>query len=332
MSHWDEKSKPLETRLMTAGPEATAAAARILAAGGLVAFPTETVYGLGADATRGEAVARIYEAKQRPSFNPLISHVTSIEMAEAEGVFDERARALASAFWPGPLTLVVPSANACRISSLARAGLDTVALRAPGHPVARDIIAAFGRPVAAPSANRSGRISPTSAADVMAELSGRCDLVIDGGSCAVGLESTIVDCSQAEPVLLRPGGVAREEIERVLGGPLKLAAHDAAIAAPGMLASHYAPNAPVRLDARDIEAGEAALDFAGALGAHAPRSAAYADLSPRGDLREAATNLFALLRKLDASGAKRIAVAPIPQHGLGEAINDRLRRAAADRS
>jgi L-threonylcarbamoyladenylate synthase len=332
MGHWNDNSKRRETRLLPAGPEAIAQAAQILSDGGLVAFPTETVYGLGADATRGEAVAGIYEAKQRPSFNPLISHVTGIEMAGALGVFRPAALMLAQTFWPGPLTLVVPATVDCSISALARAGLDTVALRAPVHPVARDIIAAFGRPVAAPSANRSGRISPTSAADVMTELAGRCDLVIDGGACSVGLESTIVDCSGEEAILLRPGGLAREEIERVLRRPLKLAAHDAAIAAPGMLASHYAPDAHVRLDASSIRPGEAVLDFAGRLGAQSPLAHAYADLSPHGDLREAAANLFALLRKLDASGARVIAVAAIPSTGLGEAIIDRLRRAAADRN
>jgi L-threonylcarbamoyladenylate synthase len=332
MGHRNDNSKLRETRLLPAGPDATAIAAQILADGGLVAFPTETVYGLGADATRGEAVAGIYEAKQRPSFNPLISHVTGLDMALTLGEFGPPALMLAQKFWPGPLTLVVPASGNCSVSALARAGLDTVALRAPVHHVARDIIAAFGRPVAAPSANRSGRISPTSAADVMSELAGRCDLVIDGGACSVGLESTIVDCSSEEPVLLRPGGLAREDIERVLRRPLKLAAHDAAIAAPGMLASHYAPDAHVRLDSSSIRSGEAVLDFAGRLGAQSPLAHAYADLSPRGDLREAAANLFALLRKLDASGARVIAVAAIPTTGLGEAIIDRLRRAAADRS
>lgn len=332
MGHWNDNSKLRETRLLPAGPDAISLAAQILSDGGLVAFPTETVYGLGADATRGEAVARIYEAKQRPSFNPLISHVTGLDMALTLGEFGASARLLAQKFWPGPLTLVVKAARECSISALARAGLDTVALRAPVHPVARDIIAAFGRPVAAPSANRSGRISPTSAADVMSELTGRCELVIDGGTCAVGLESTIVDCSGDQPVLLRPGGLAREEIERVLGRRLKLAAHNAAISAPGMLASHYAPDAGVRLAANSVHPGEAVLDFAGRLGAQAPLAHAYAELSPHGDLREAAANLFALLRKLDASGAKVIAVAPVPLTGLGEAINDRLCRAAADRS
>ena len=309
-----------------------ARAVHVLAAGGLAAFPTETVYGLGADATSGEACAKIYEAKQRPAFNPLISHVASLQAAQLQGIFNTAAMKLASAFWPGPLTLVVPAAATCSVCLLARAGLDSLALRVPAHPLAHELLAAFGKPVAAPSANRSGRISPTSAEHVMTELAGRCDLVIDGGAAEVGLESTIIACTDDHPVLLRPGGISREDIERVLGGPLKSAEGDTAITAPGMLAHHYAPDAPLRLQARSIESGEAVLDFGGQLGAMAPAAFAYADLSPRGDLREAAAKLFALLRKLDASGATRIAAAPVPEHGLGEAINDRLRRAAAPRA
>ncbi len=332
MSHWNDNAKSHNTRRMDAGPEAIARAAEVLAEGGLVAFPTETVYGLGADATSGQAVARIYEAKARPAFNPLISHLPDLVAARVQGDFNADALALARAFWPGPLTLVVPVSSACQVCELARAGLESVALRVPAHPLAQALLTAFGRPVAAPSANRSGRISPTSAEHVMAELDGRCQLVINGGPTAVGLESTIVSCLGDQPVLLRPGGLAREDIERVLKRPLAIAQADAAIHAPGMLVSHYAPEAFLRLEARAIERGEAALDFAGQLGAMAPFSAAFADLSPRGDLREAAANLFALLRKLDASGATRIAVAPIPDFGLGEAINDRLRRAAAPRA
>lgn len=319
------------TRLMAAGTEAIQAAAAVLHAGGLVALPTETVYGLGADATSGEAVARIYEAKARPSFNPLISHVADLAAAQREGLFNADALALARAFWPGPMTLVVPAAPSGTVCALARAGLDSVALRVPAHPVAHQVIAAFGKPVAAPSANRSGRISPTAAAHVMQELEGRCDLVVDGGACAVGLESTIIDCTGDAPALLRPGSVSREDIERVTGKALRAIEPGGAITAPGMLASHYAPNAKVRLDVTTIEPVEAVLDFGGALGAQAMKAAAYLDLSPHKDLRVAAANLFDMLRRLDESGTARIAVAPIPREGIGEAINDRLARAAAPR-
>lgn len=332
MGHSIKSVAPIVTRLLPAGPEAVAEAARVLAAGGLVAFPTETVYGLGADATSGEAVAKIYEAKARPSFNPLIAHVADLAAAQEQGAFNADALALAGAFWPGPLTLVVPAVAGCEVSALARAGLDSVALRVPAHPLARGIIAAFGKPVAAPSANRSGRISPTNAQHVMQELEGGCDLVIDGGNCRVGLESTIVSCTSERPVLLRPGGVAREEIERVLGRPLALPAAGGKIAAPGMLESHYAPHAAMHLDAHNVQPGEAVLDFAGQLGALAPAAKYYLDLSARGDLREAAANLFGFMRRLDESGAACIAVAKIPTDNLGEAINDRLRRAAAPRA
>lgn len=331
MRHSDHANESKATRVMVAGAEAVAAAAEALRAGGLVALPTETVYGLGADATSGEAVARIYEAKSRPSFNPLISHVADLAAAQREGVFNADALALAEAFWPGPLTLVVPAAAGGAVCALARAGLDSVALRAPNHPVAREIIAAFGRPIAAPSANRSGRISPTTAAHVLQELDGRCDLIVDGGRCAVGLESSIVDCTGQTPALLRPGGVSREDIERVTGKRLRAVDPHGAITAPGMLASHYAPGAAVRLNAASVEDGEAALDFGGALGAQAMKARAYLDLSPRRDLRAAAAHLFDMLRRLDESGATRIAVAPIPREGVGEAINDRLARAAAPR-
>ncbi len=332
MNYCNDNAKSRSTLRLNSGPEAIARAVDVLAGGGLVSFPTETVYGLGADATSGPAVARIYEAKARPAFNPLISHVADSSAAQAQGNFNADALALAHAFWPGPLTLVVPVSSGCQVCELARAGLDSVALRVPAHPLALAVLSAFGRPVAAPSANRSGRISPTSADHVMAELDGRCELVIDGGSTAVGLESTIVSCLGEQPVLLRPGGLAREDIERVLKRPVATPKTEAAIHAPGMLASHYAPEALLRLEARDIERGEAFLDFAGQTGAMAPLAMAYADLSPRGDLREAAANLFAYLRKLDASGARRIAIAPVPNFGLGEAINDRLRRAAAPRA
>jgi L-threonylcarbamoyladenylate synthase len=313
-----------------------ARAAEILCAGGLVAFATETVYGLGADATSATAVAGIYAAKERPRFNPLISHLASAEAAFAQGAFDADAQALAAAFWPGPLTLVVPAAPGCTVSDLARAGLDTVALRVPAHPLALDLLAQAARPIAAPSANRSGRVSPTSADHVLADLNGRIDAVLDGGPTQVGIESTIVACLGGAPRLLRSGGIAREDIERVLGGRLAQAGPEAgqgsdAPLAPGMLASHYAPRAAVRLEATRIEPGEAALLF----GPHPPegaeRVAARVNLSERGDPAEAAANLFAALRTLDSSGAGVIAVAPIPDYGLGEAINDRLRRAAAPR-
>ena len=315
-----------------ADEEAVAEAARILARGGLVAFPTETVYGLGADATSGEAVARIYDAKGRPSFNPLISHVAGLEEARALGRFSPDALRLAEAFWPGPLTLVVPAAADCPVSALARAGLDSLAIRNPAHPVALRLLRAFGRPVAAPSANRSGRVSPTTAAHVAQDLDGRVDLILDDGPARVGVESTIVSCLDGMVRILRPGGVARAAIEAALGRMIEIAAvvdaGENAPLAPGMLASHYAPLALVRLNAVSVLAGEAALDF----GTQMPGDAvARLNLSASADPVEAAANLFGHLRALDASGAASIAVAPIPDLGLGEAINDRLRRAAAPR-
>lgn len=308
-----------------------AEAGRLIAAGGLVAFPTETVYGLGADATDPMAVAALYAAKGRPSFNPLIAHAPSLDAARRLGRFDAMAALLAETFWPGPLTLVVPCAEDGPVCDLARAGLPSVALRAPDHPVARALIEAAGRPVVAPSANRSGRVSPTSAAHVLEDLDGLIDAVVDGGDTVVGVESTIVACLDGTPRLLRPGGLPREAIEEALGRPLGPPQADAhAPLAPGRLASHYAPDASVRLDAEDVSAHEAYLGFGpdGGLGA---RAAAYENLSPSGDLREAAARLFAALRRLDASGARAIAVAPIPTGGLGDAIRDRLERAAAPR-
>ena len=318
------------TRLTPATAEAIAAAAACLRAGGLVAMPTETVYGLAADATSDAAVAGIFAAKGRPAFNPLIAHVLDFEAARTQAIFRRDAERLARAFWPGPLTLVLPAAPACRVSLLARGGLDSVALRSPSHETARALIQAAGVPLAAPSANRSGRVSPTTAAHVLAELGGRIDWILDAGASRHGLESTIIGCLGEEPILLRPGAITREAIEEVLGAPIGSAdTSRTAPSAPGQLASHYAPRAALRLGAVDAGADEAALDFAGALslsGAN-PRL----DLSPSGDLVDAASHLFSYLRALDSSGASRIAVAPIPRHGLGLAINDRLRRAAAPR-
>src|SRR5271165_157697 len=313
---------PRRTRQVPATPEAVAAAAESLRQGGLVAMPTETVYGLAADATSDEAVAAIYGAKGRPVFNPLIAHVLGVEAAREHGRFDADAERLARAFWPGPLTLVLPVAATCRVSLLARAGLDTLALRAPDHPVARALIEATGRPLAAPSANRSGHVSPTTAAHVFADLDGRIDWILDAGPSRHGLESTIVACLTAGPTLLRPGAVPEEAIAAALGRPLaqEPKTRDAPNA-PGQLASHYAPRARLRLDAVAVSADEAALDFGGALAGGPDRI--RLDLSPSGDLAEAAAHLFAYLRALDESGAAAIAAAPVPRRGLGAAINDR---------
>ena len=281
-------------------------------------MPTETVYGLAADAANPRAVARVYEAKGRPGFNPLIAHVADVAMARKIARFDPRAEALAARFWPGPLTLVLPVADEAAVCDLARAGLDTVAVRAPGHPLAHGLIEAVGRPLVAPSANRSGRPSPTTLADAMEETGAAASAALDGGPCAVGLESTVVALLDT-PRLLRPGAVTRAEIEAVVG-PLAEAEADAK-RSPGRLARHYAPNAPVRLDAESPRPGEAWLSFG-------PAGAGGWNLSPTGDLAEAAANLFAYLRAADRTGPAGIAVAPIPDEGLGEAINDRLKRAA----
>ena len=299
-------------------------AAEILRAGGLVVFPTETVYGLGGDASNPQAVARIYEAKGRPQFNPLIAHVLGAAEAEREAYAPEQARALMQAFWPGPLTLVLRRRADSRVAELACAGLATIALRAPAHPMARDLLAAFGGPIVAPSANRSGHVSATTAHHAAEDLGARVDLVLDGGPCAIGLESTIVAIDEnGAATLLRPGAIPRAAIEAITG-PLA-APRSAHVAAPGMLASHYAPCARMRLDAEAPRPGEAYLAFG------APAQAGGTTLSPSGDLVEAAANLYAALRALDATGAAIIAVAPIPAHGLGEAIRDRLARAAAPR-
>jgi len=322
------------TRVTQADDGGIRMAAHVLASGGLVAFPTETVYGLGADACDGTAVARLYAAKGRPSFNPLIAHVADLAAAERLAVFNDQARQLAKAFWPGPLTLVLPKAPDCRVADLATAGLDTIALRVPDHPVAQALLTAFGGPVVAPSANRSGHVSPTTAGHVMADLRGKIDLVVNGGATPVGIESTIVACLNGRAILLRPGGLAREAIERVAG---PLAGHEReAVAveapqAPGMLASHYAPRARIRLEAEDVRPGEALLALGAALPPGAEAAVAVRNLSEGGDLVEAAANLFAHLRALDDAGAATIAVMPVPHTGLGEAINDRLARAAAPR-
>jgi L-threonylcarbamoyladenylate synthase len=307
-------------------PRAIARAAELLRAGRLVAFPTETVYGLGADATSDRAVAAVFAAKGRPRFNPLIVHVPGLAEAAALVKFDARARRIAAHFWPGPLTLVLRRRGGSGLSLLASAGLDTVAVRAPAHPVAQALLRATGRPLAAPSANRSGRISPTEAAHVAAEFGDNLRLILDDGRTPVGVESTVLDLSGETPALLRPGGVTLEALSALLGpvampaaGPLR---------SPGMLASHYAPALPLRLDAIAARPGEALLAF----GPQPPAGfAEVAWLSRSGDLGEAAANLFAMLRQLDRPAFSGIAVMPIPEHDLGRAINDRLRRAAAPR-
>ncbi len=308
------------------------AAVQALKAGQLVAFPTETVYGLGADATSDAAVSAIYAAKGRPATNPLIIHVASMQQAEALVHMPQVARKLAEAFWPGPLTIVAPYREGAGISAIARAGLDTLAVRVPAHPLAQELLTAFGGPVAAPSANVSGRLSPTEAEHVAeSPLAEHVACILDGDECPVGLESTIIGFDEkGRATLLRPGGIAREEMERVLGAPLLRppAASDAARpSAPGQLSSHYAPRARLRLNADAPREGEMYLAF----GAEAPQGVPGLNLSPTGDLAEAAANLYAYLHILDATGVDGIAVAPIPEHGLGEAINDRLRRAAAPR-
>ncbi|KAJ56124.1 translation factor Sua5 [Actibacterium mucosum KCTC 23349] len=301
-------------------------AAAVLRAGGLVAFPTETVYGLGADACDGRAVAGVYAAKGRPTFNPLIAHVADLNQALALAEFDDRARALATAFWPGPLTMVLPRKPGSGLSDLVTAGLDTVALRVPSHPVAQALLVAFGGPVAAPSANPSGRVSPTRADHVLAGLSGHIDGVVDGGACAVGVESTIIGLSDT-PTLLRPGGVPVEAIEACLGAPLSRDTTPQKVQAPGQLASHYAPQAMVRLNRDTRDPAALWLGFGPAC------AGAERNLSPAGDLHEAAANLFTYLRDMDelAAQGQIIDIAPIPAHGLGLAINDRLARAAAPR-
>lgn len=310
--------------LLEPNPANLEKAAQALRDGRLVAFPTETVYGLGADATNDRAVAAIFEAKGRPDFNPLIVHVPDLAAAEALVVFDDLARRLAKRFWPGALTLVLPRRPDCPVSLLCSAGLETLAVRVPAHGLARALLQSAGVPVAAPSANPSGRLSPTEARHVAEGLGDRVDMVLNGGPCAVGVESTVVGVFDGRAVLLRPGGVPAEEIEAI-AGELALPEQDPeAPRSPGMLASHYAPRRPVRLNAAEAGADEILLGF----GADAP---AGPNLSPTGDLGEAAANLFRMLHELDGEDGRTIAVMPVPEIGLGRAINDRLRRAAADR-
>ena len=313
--------KPLRKTRVLPAATGIAEAADLLCKGHLVAFPTETVYGLGADATNGTAVARVYEAKGRPSFNPLIAHVADVAQAKRHVIWSDKAEALAQAFWPGPLSLVLPLRDDHGLSELTTAGLPTLAVRVPAHPVAHALLAAVGKPVAAPSANPSGRISPTISAHVLAGLDGRIDAIVDGGACSVGLESTIVGLA-GEPVLLRPGGLAQEEIETVLGQPLLTRNAHEPLNAPGQIQSHYAPASSVRLNAESAREGEVMLGFGKVKGT--------LNLSEKGDLVEAAANLFGHLHQLDALN-QPIAVAPIPTTGLGLAINDRLNRAAAPR-
>lgn len=320
---------PPATRIVPATPQAIAAAARRLRAGALVAFPTETVYGLGADATNDRAVAAIFAAKGRPRFNPLIAHVAAVADARALVAFDRRAETLAEAFWPGPLTLVLPRAPGCPVSLLASAGLDTLAVRLPDHPVAIELLRAVGRPLAAPSANPSNRPSPTTAEHVARGLAGRVATVLDGGPCRVGLESTVLDLTGRTPTVLRAGGVPAEAIALAIG-PVEersgAIAEGARRRAPGQSRRHYAPSVPLRRNARTVRPGEALLAF----GPKPLKGAtAVLNLSPTRDLTEAAANFFAMLHALDDPKHAGIAVMPIPDKGLGRAINDRLRRAAA---
>ncbi len=330
---------PAMSRIVAVSPETIARAGEILRSGGLVAFPTETVYGLGANACDGRAVARIFEAKGRPSFNPLIVHVENLAQAEALVHFDARARGVAQRFWPGPLTLILPRRADCPVSDLAGAGLPTLAVRMPRHPVALDLIRSAGVPVAAPSANRSGTLSPTAPVHVAHSLGDRVDMILAAGSSAVGLESTILDLSEAAPAILRPGAVTAEDLEPVLGQTVSYdSGNPEAPRAPGQLLRHYAPSRPVRLRAVDLTPGEALLGFGSLkfMGIRGGGGAArdlpetqVKNLSESGDLHEAAANLFAMLHALDRPEHKGVAVMDIPQTGLGIAINDRLTRAAA---
>jgi len=315
------------TEILRPGRAAYLKAADLLNRGELVAFPTETVYGLGADATNDEAVAKIFAAKERPSFNPLIVHCLNAEHAGTFAELDARAQEIAAAFWPGPLTLVLPRKPDSSISLLCSAGLNSLALRVPQHPVGQELLKIFGLPIAAPSANRSGKVSPTTAAHVAKSLDGRVALILDGGPCPIGVESTVLDLTERQAKILRPGGVTQEALEKVIGS-VEVATASGDVKAPGMLGSHYAPDLKLRLMATEVDADEALLAFG-----PAPLSGAAStvNLSETGDLEEAAARLFSALRELDYPAFKRIAVMPIPENGLGIAINDRLRRAAATR-
>jgi L-threonylcarbamoyladenylate synthase len=312
--------------IVAATKESISCAAEALARGEIVAFPTETVYGLGANALDAPAVAKVFAAKDRPRFNPLIVHVLGLEEAETYAAVNDTARRLIHAFWPGPLSLVLPRKLGCAIPDLVSAGLDTIALRAPNHPVARALLEAAELPIAAPSANRSGRVSPTTASHVEAELGSVPAMILNGGPCTLGLESTVLGIDGGDVTLLRLGALPREDIETILGRKLARPRPGGDVTSPGQLATHYAPTTPLRLNAREVHRGEALLAF----GPHVPDFAGPSfNLSPRGDLVEAAANFFAALRTLDEAGVQTIAVMPIPAHGLGEAINDRLERASS---
>ncbi|MDD5586105.1 MAG: L-threonylcarbamoyladenylate synthase [Alphaproteobacteria bacterium] len=312
--------------IVPATSEHISKAAALLRSGKLVAFPTETVYGLGGDATNDKAVAAIYAAKGRPEFNPLIVHVAGTLDAQALVEWNDTAQLLANRFWPGPLTLVLPRKPDCPVSLLAGAGLDTLAVRMPAHPVALDLLRATGRPIAAPSANAFGKLSPTTPQHVTESLGANVDMILDGGQSAVGVESTVIDLTTPLPTILRPGGVTREQLEQSLCEVFEAVSENAVIKSPGMTSSHYAPNIPLRLAAKEAAPGEALLAFGPDAGVKG--GAARLNLSATGDLNEAAANLFAMLRQLDQPHLRGIAVMPIPETGLGVAINDRLRRAA----
>jgi L-threonylcarbamoyladenylate synthase len=312
----------MSAEILSPDTAAITRAATLLRDGKLVAMPTETVYGLAANAADAVAVAKLYAAKGRPRFNPLIAHVTGLEMASELAIFSELAARLADTFWPGPLTLVLPKRDDAAVCDLANAGLDTIAIRAPAHPTARALLAAFNAPLVAPSANPSGSVSPTSAQHVLDGLGERLDLILDGGASAIGLESTVIAVENDRATLLRPGGLERADIEAVTG-TLAVAGETDTPSSPGMLKSHYAPRAALRMNADAAGTDEAYLGFG--------PGKADINLSATGDLAEAATRLFGALRDLDAQGATKIAVAPIPNAGLGEAINDRLQRASAPR-
>ena len=316
----------LSSPIVPANKESIARAAAFLCEGKLVAFPTETVYGLGGDATSDKAVAAIYAAKGRPQFNPLIAHVADVRALDALIEWNENARMLATQFWPGPLTLVLLRKKDCPVSLLASAGMDTLAVRIPSHPVARQLLTEVGRPIAAPSANLSGKLSPTTPLHVVESLGGKVDMVLAGGKSTVGLESTVIDLVSKQPRILRPGGITKEQLEKAIGSVEAAMTDSSALLSPGMLPSHYAPNLPLRLNAENVAANEALLAFGPNM--LIKGGAIRLNLSEKGDLDEAAANLFAMLRQLDQPRFSGIAVMPVPDTGLGVAINDRLKRAS----